>query len=429
MTPERAIREGICQNRHTGSDVAMRTGGRPKSSGANDIARSKPIELAQTLDWATAWASQNSAQKPLAAFLRPVYANENFEGEFGGISCLWIGIYLRVSSFLSHPSRTMYHGLSANLEWEEMVDGRRFEPRPRNQWTGASIFDCQSGSLRVCQRISDHINAGQALTYDFLLAYEHRVNERLGLVAPCLLQRDHILERDDRVAWERIMLTIGLNNRCIRLHRRYMLRGYTVLEYRGSTEKCINAAKSMLHIYQEAQSIDFPGITWWVVCMHSFAAAVVLLMDQFYARTAVGGETPPPAEMETRRRHIFQAISLLSVVGNTNNLARRAARVLAILADELARRRHTFSPPDLHPSLSTSLHISAMDRLRDHPGDAHLGSWVSAGLGPATVPDAELQAAPVSVRGMPPEIEAFWTRVFELDLPVAEDPRDDRSNH
>jgi hypothetical protein len=80
-----------------------------------------------------------------------------------------------------------------------------------------SVFDCQGRSRRVRQRISgsqwfhnnillnsgaqsDHTNAGQALTYDFLLAYERRLNERLKLVAPCLLQRDHILERDDRVA-------------------------------------------------------------------------------------------------------------------------------------------------------------------------------------------------------------------------------------
>jgi hypothetical protein len=159
--------------------------------------------------------------------------------------------------------------------------------------------------------------------------------------------------------------------------------------------------------------------------MHSFAAAVILLMDQFYARTAVGGETPPPAEMETRRRHIFQGISLLNAAGNTNNLARRAARVLGILADELTRRRGAFSPPGAHLSLSTSLPFSAMDRLKDYPEDAHLGSWVSTGLGPSSVPDGELQAAPVSARGMPPEIEAFWTRVFELDLPVVDDLKND----
>lgn len=57
------------------------------------------------------------------------------------------------------------------------------------------------------------------------------------------------------------MFTFGLNNRAIRLHRRYMLRGYVVLEFRSSTEACIDAAKAILHNFQEAQSIDFPGTT------------------------------------------------------------------------------------------------------------------------------------------------------------------------
>lgn len=32
-----------------------------------------------------------------------------------------------------------------------------------------------------------------------MLAYERRLNERLGLVATALIRRDHVLERDDRV--------------------------------------------------------------------------------------------------------------------------------------------------------------------------------------------------------------------------------------
>ncbi|KAJ1306556.1 hypothetical protein OPQ81_007557 [Rhizoctonia solani] len=426
MAPERAVRESICKDQahwKRSCDAYWRASQR--ALGANDIAQGKPLELVQTL-------------------VMLLYCNQSLDGNGWEYSAHFVAFAVRIGhsmglsklgsepigqvppaglrvrelrrrvwwnivfmdwylspsvghSYLIHPAQCTT-AFPANMDWEEMVDGRRFEPRPRDQWTGASFLIAKAELAESVRELSDHINAGQALTYDFLLSYERRVNERLELIAPCLLRRDHILERDDRVAWERITLTIGLNNRCIRLHRRYMLRGYAVLEYRGSTEKCIDAAKNILHIYQEAQSIDFPGITWWVVCMHSFAAAVVLLIDQFYARTAVGGEPPPPAEMETRRRRIFQAISLLNAAGNTNNLARRAARVLSIFIDELARRRDAFSPPDTRPSLYTSLSPSTMDRLGSHHEDTHLGSWVSTGLGPMCVPDGELQAAPMSVR-------------------------------
>lgn len=154
--------------------------------------------------------------------------------------------------------------------------------------------------------------------------------------------------------------------------------------------------------------------------MHSFAAAVILLMDQFYARTAIGGEIPTPAEMETRRRHIYQAIQLLSAVGELNDLAKRGAHVLSLLLDEVTRRRGTFAPPDVNPGPYTSLPPIAMGRpisLVPSP-DAQLTSWVTAGLGPASVPDGELQSAPVGARGLSAEVEAFWTRVFELDFPT-----------
>ncbi|CAE7065187.1 unnamed protein product [Rhizoctonia solani] len=455
MTPERSVREGICKSQtHWKRRCDAYWRACQRALGANDIGQGKPLELAQTL-------------------VMLLYCNQSLDGNGWGYSAHFVAFAVRMGhsmglsklgaeavghvpppglrdrelrrrvwwnivfmdwylspsvghSYLIHPAQCTT-AVPANLDWEEMVDGRRFEPRPRDQWTGAAFLIAKAEVAESVRELSDHINAGQALTYDFLLGYERRVNERLGLIAPCLLRRDHILERDDRVAWERIMLTFGLHNRSIRLHRRYMLRGYAVLEYRGSTEKCIDAAKSILHTYQEAQSIDFPGITWWVVCMHSFAAAVVLLIDQFYARTAVGGEIPAPAEMEMRRRQIFQAISLLHVTGNVNCLAQRAARVLSILVDELARRRDSFSPPDTQPCLYTSL--PPIDQPGAHRGDAYLGNWVSAGLGPTSVPDGELQAAPVSVRGMPPEVETFWTRVFELDFPVADDSKDDRNNY
>ncbi|CAE6437487.1 unnamed protein product [Rhizoctonia solani] len=456
MTPERAVRESVCNNQmHWKRQCDAYWRASQRALGANDIAQSKPLELVQTLvmllfcnqsldgnGWEysahfVAFAVRMGHSMGLSKLgseaighVPPPGLRERELRRRIWWNIVFMDWYLSPSvshSYLIHPAQCTT-AFPANLDWEEMVEGRRFEPRPRDQWTGAAFLIAKAEVAESVRELSDHINAGQALTYDFLSGYERRVNERLGLIAPCLLRRDHILERDDRVAWERITLTIGLNNRSIRLHRRYMLRGYAVLEYRGSTEKCITAAKNMLHTYQEAQSIDFPGITWWVICMHSFSAAVVLLIDQFYARTAVGGEIPPPAEMEARRRHIFQAISLLSATGNTNSLARRAARVLSIFIDELARRRDSLSPPDTNPSLYTSLPPLTMDRLRTHPGDAHLGSWVSEGLGPISVPDRELQAAPVSVRGMPPEVEAFWTRVFQLDFPVADDSKDEMNS-
>ncbi|KAF8600482.1 hypothetical protein BDV93DRAFT_262948 [Ceratobasidium sp. AG-I] len=455
MSPERAIRERICKDvAHWKHRCWALWLGCQRALGACNLARVKELEVVQTL-------------------IMLVYCNQSLNDNGWEHSAPFIGLGVRIAhsmglsklgsevdgqippqglrerelkrrvwwnlvfldwylspfcghTYLVHPSQCNT-GLPANADWDELQDGKVFEPRGRKQWSGTAFLIAKSEVAKSVRELSDHINAGQMLTYEFMLAYEQRFNERLELIATALIRRDHILEQNEQVSWERIMFTFGLNNRAIRLHRRYMLRGYVVLEFRGSTETCISAAKTILHAFQEAQSTDFPGTTWWVVCMHSFAAAVILLMDQFYAKTAIGGELPTPAEMETRRRQIHQAIQLLLVIGEVTDLARRGAHVLGVLLEEVGRRRGPVDPLDTHPSPYTNLPPPAMGRLvsvSHAPLSAHLGNWVAAGLrlGPASVPDGELQAAPLGARGVSAEIEAFWTRVFELDFPAEMEP-------
>lgn len=121
-------------------------------------------------------------------------------------------------TYLIHPAQCNTD-LPANADWDELQDGKVFQPKNRKQWSGTAFLIAKSEVARSVRELvsskllhhvarnillmemqSDHINAGQTLTYEFLLAYEQRFNERLELGATALTQRDHILERDDRVA-------------------------------------------------------------------------------------------------------------------------------------------------------------------------------------------------------------------------------------
>ncbi|KAG8729741.1 hypothetical protein FRC12_020759, partial [Ceratobasidium sp. 428] len=378
MSPERAVRERVCK------DMAHRRRlclgfwkGCQKALGASDMLRTKEIEVVQALvmlaycdqslddnGWeyyapfiglavrlAHSMGLAKLGTEPVGSVPPPGLLRRELKRRvwWNLVFLDWYLSPMAGYTYLIHPAQ-MTTGMPANVDWDELIDGEVFEPQERGVYTSGSFLGVKCEVAVSVRELSDHVNAGQGLTYDFLLAYERRISDRLAQIPTALVRRDHVLERDDRVAWERIMLTFGLNHRAIRLHRRFMLRGYAVLEFRRSTETCIASAKSVLHTFQEAQSIDFPGTTWWVVCMVSFAAAVVLLMDQFYARTAIGGELPAPAEMELRRRHIHQAIQLLSAISETTNLARRAAHVLSVLLEHIGRRRGLTSPPDVHPS-------------------------------------------------------------------------------
>ncbi|KAG9094259.1 hypothetical protein FRC06_011005 [Ceratobasidium sp. 370] len=472
MSPERAVRERVCKDMAHRRQLCLRFWkGCQKALGASDMLKCKNLEVVQALvmlmycdqslddsGWefyapfiglavriAHSMGLSKLGSEPVGEVPPPGLRERELKRRvwWNLVFLDWYLSPMAGHTYLIHPAQTTT-ALPANADWDELQDGVVFEPRERKVYTSSAFLITKAEVAVSVRELSDHVNAGQALTYEFLLAYERRFNDRLALSPSALVRRDHVLERDDR--WERIMLTFGLNHRAIRLHRRFMLRGYAVLEFRRSTETCIASAKCVLQTFQEAQSIDFPGLTplpplttqWWVVCMVSFVAAVVLLMDQFYARTAIGGELPAPAEMELRRRHIHQAIQLLSAISETTTLARRAAHVLSVLLEQVGRRRGlaaTTNPPDVHPSPYANVPSGGMGRLVSLPSGigaaegAFLENWVVEGLGlglgvregggrePASVPDGELQGA-LGTRGLSTETEAFWTRVFELDFPA-----------
>lgn len=75
---------------------------------------------------------------------------------------------------------------------------------------------------------------------------------------------------------------ITLHNRIIRLHRPFLTRGYTELDYYHSVTATISSAKALLQLIAEGQRVDFPGLSWWVVLIHIFTAGVALCIDYHY---------------------------------------------------------------------------------------------------------------------------------------------------
>ncbi|QRV88596.1 Fungal specific transcription factor domain [Ceratobasidium sp. AG-Ba] len=450
MSPERAIRERVCKDMVHRQQLCLGFWkGCQKALGASNMVKSKDLEVIQALvmlmycdqslddnGWeyytpfiglavrlAHGMGLSKLGSEPVGQVPAPGLLEREVKRRvwWNLVFLDWYLSPMGGNTYLIHPGQ-MTTSPPTNADWSELRDGVQFEPQERKNYTTASFLITKTELAASVRELTDHINAGQAITCDFLLAYERRMSDRWALSPQALFRRDHVLERDERVAWERLMVTFGLNHRAIRLHRRFMLRGYAVLEFRRSTESCISAAKTVLHTFQEAQSIDFPGTTWWVVCMISYVAAVVLLMDQFYSRTAIGGELPAPAEMELRRRYIHQAIQLLYAISEISGLAKRGAHVLSALLEEVGRRRG-IGPLDVHPSPYANAPPGGLGRLVSlgtGGGDRFLENWVSEGLGrePSSIPDGELQSAPVGARGLNAETEAFWTKVFELDFPV-----------
>lgn len=82
------------------------------------------------------------------------------------------------------------------------------------------------------------------------------------------------------LAQQRLFVGITLHNRLMRLHRAYMVNGYTDELYAYSTQVCVESAYALLDLVALSRR---ELLLWWVVLVHVWTAALVLAADMFRA--------------------------------------------------------------------------------------------------------------------------------------------------
>ena len=61
---------------------------------------------------------------------------------------------------------------------------------------------------------------------------------------------------------------LTLHNRLMRIHRGFMAKRGSSLEYAFSTAACLESAEAYLDQVAEMRLFGFPGLKWWVVLVH-----------------------------------------------------------------------------------------------------------------------------------------------------------------
>jgi len=71
---------------------------------------------------------------------------------------------------------------------------------------------------------------------------------------------------------ECILIRITAANRHLRLHRPYLMRGYTDKQYAASTNRCVTSARSVLTLLQIAGQRCPSLFKLWIVLFYGFVA-------------------------------------------------------------------------------------------------------------------------------------------------------------
>ncbi|CAD6583569.1 MAG: hypothetical protein CYPHOPRED_002400 [Cyphobasidiales sp. Tagirdzhanova-0007] len=138
------------------------------------------------------------------------------------------------------------------------------------------------------------------------------------------------------LVWQRAFMGLTLHNRLMRIHRGFMAKRGSSLEYAFSTAACLESAEAYLDQVAEMRLFGFPGLKWWVVLVHIWTAGLVFLAD-LYQREAESGDRP----YLNKQARVYQAIELLEPAAKSSPLAHRAIAILRALleSDDIRREQ------------------------------------------------------------------------------------------
>lgn len=210
--------------------------------------------------------------------------------------------------------------------------------------------------------------------------------------------------------WQALFLDITLHNRIMRLHRSFMVRGYTDPTYQHSTDVTLSSAKELLELVSQGRLGNFPGLRWWVIRIHVFTAGVACCLALYHQGYWSGSRRESVQSLEDYIRLTF---SLLSDASDCSNAAQHAIETLDMMHRKArrVRTRNTSSIP-----INTTPHYSR--HTGDDPGSSPLPSVSNAPEEPS--PSIDWNALLLSANFVPYELDQTVLETideFALGLP------------
>ncbi|SCV73560.1 BQ2448_7486 [Microbotryum intermedium] len=204
--------------------------------------------------------------------------------------------------YILHPSQyNTCRPLNLNCEDLSRTKWRTITPPAKNVYTDASfeIAQCELGA-QVRRALDELVLSGKPFSYPAVMEQDALFRGVLeGL--PDVLSTEHPPIESVRIRYQRSLLHEDVYARLVRLHRPFLLRGYSPTSpYRYSTSSCVDASRSIIRSNYELLSIT--GSLWWMFTS-SMRAAIVCFMDLFHAIDTDRAEV----EIKEKRAVLVQA--------------------------------------------------------------------------------------------------------------------------
>ncbi|KAI5780031.1 hypothetical protein EDC01DRAFT_754418 [Geopyxis carbonaria] len=193
--------------------------------------------------------------------------------------------------------------------------------RPLSEPTECAFLRQRIKLSLICQRISQ---LGPSMPYAQLLAIDRDFQTLYKEVPPFLNFNFSppvlaILRERPYLAWQRNVAALVTNRMLCRLHRPYLIMGYSAPQWTYSRMVCLQTAMTILNIRRQidgsGEFYGFPFTTVWVYMNAVLTAVVVLLMDCCHH--------PADPLWQPRRDAILAACRTLETARAESDVARR----------------------------------------------------------------------------------------------------------
>ncbi|GAA6027373.1 hypothetical protein JCM8097_007805 [Rhodosporidiobolus ruineniae] len=213
----------------------------------------------------------------------------------------------RFKAYMIHPAHTTTP-LPSNVNGNELsATDWRITPSPPSVLTDASLEIHKYHMARISRKTFDYlVAAGTAFNYGKIMEIDREYRELLDSMPDNFRQEYSALEeKDPIIRGKRYIALQGVHNRIVRLHRPFLVKGWTSPKFAYSTEACIKSAKVVLVSHHNNHDVNR---NLRMMYSHSLSAAIVLAADLFHAISIDASET----ETESKKEVLAMALEVFS---------------------------------------------------------------------------------------------------------------------
>ncbi|GAA96957.1 uncharacterized protein L969DRAFT_79206 [Mixia osmundae IAM 14324] len=168
-----------------------------------------------------------------------------------------------------------------NLNDDDLGLHVQVTPRPVTEITDVSLDIFKMRMAEHHRHVIAEFRGPNAVKYENVMEIDRLYRASLAEKGPQVAAEADDEGLDLKMTWLVNMLRSGIQNRLMRLHRPYMVKGFRDIRYAHSTQVSVSCARTILRCHRVLHATNAPIMRFWWLFFHSIGASVVLYLNVF----------------------------------------------------------------------------------------------------------------------------------------------------